>query len=88
MSLLSILILGCQDTQIITQYEYKEVLSLPPASALVGCELPFKEKPRTYGEAALRDEVWLSAFLACACKIEKNREHYQYSADLMLCKPQ
>lgn len=76
-SLLIILLSGCQGT--ITDYQYREITKVPNAAYLVECELPFKAPPKTYGEAVVRDEVWLNAFRLCACKIEKNREFYGYS---------
>ncbi|MDE1350413.1 hypothetical protein L9W80_09640 [Vibrio aestuarianus] len=77
--LLLILLIGCQDTKIVTRYEYKDVIQIPPSSDLIECEQPFNRKPKTYGEAASRDEVWLTYFRLCACKIERNRAFYGYT---------
>lgn len=85
-SLFSILLLGCQDTQIVTRYQYKEIIKYPPSAALVECNLPFTEPPATYGAAALRDEVWLEAFRQCACKIEKNRQFYGHANQSSQCE--
>lgn len=78
-SLLIILLSGCQGTNTITEYQYREITKVPNSAYLVECEQPFKDKPATYGSAVLRDEVWLNAFRLCACKIEKNREFYGYA---------
>lgn len=85
--LLSILMIGCQDTQIVTRYQYKEIVKYPPSAALVECSLPFADKPSTYGAAALRDEIWLEAFKQCACKIEANRAFYGFDSPQQICKP-
>ncbi len=79
MSLLAILITGCQDTKVITQYDYQEIIKEPPSSDLVECQQPFYSKPQTYGEAVKRDEEWLTYFRLCACKIERNRTFYGYT---------
>ncbi|CAH8242403.1 conserved hypothetical protein [Vibrio aestuarianus] len=74
-----ILLIGCQDTKIVTRYEYQDVIQVPPSSDLIECEQPFDRKPKTYGEAASRDEVWLTYFRLCACKLERNRTFYGYT---------
>ncbi|WP_202601091.1 MULTISPECIES: Rz1-like lysis system protein LysC [unclassified Vibrio] len=74
-----ILLTGCQDTKVVTRYEYQDVIQVPPSSDLIECERPFDRKPKTYGEAASRDEVWLTYFRLCACKIERNRAFYGYT---------
>ncbi len=79
LSLLLILLTGCQDTKVVTRYEYQEVNQMPPSSDLIECEQPFDTKPKTYGEAASRDEVWLTYFRLCACKLERNRTFYGYT---------
>ncbi|CAK1712229.1 hypothetical protein VCRA2119O147_130036 [Vibrio crassostreae] len=79
LSLSLILLAGCQDTKIVTQYEYQDIIQSPPVGDLVECEQPFDQKPLTYGEAASRDAVWLTYFRLCACKIERNRTFYGYT---------
>ncbi len=78
MSLLIILLTGCQAIKPVTEYQYREIVKVPNSAYLTECESPFNAPPKTYGEAAVRDEVWLNAFRLCACKVEKNREHYGY----------
>ncbi len=85
MSLLITLLIGCTATKPNIQYQYKEVASFPPSSYLVECLPPFSSPPKTYGEAALRDEQWLYAFRLCACKIERNRTFYQYKNTYNQC---
>lgn len=68
---------ACQNTR--TIIEYKDVIQIPPAAFLAECKLPFHQGPTTYGEAVIRDQIWLNAFRQCACKLEKNRNFYSYS---------
>ncbi len=79
LSLSLILMVGCQDTKVVTQYHYQEIIQEPPSSDLVECEQPFNKKPETYGEAVSRDEVWLTYLRLCACKVERNRSFYGYT---------
>lgn len=79
LSLSLILLIGCQDTKVVTRYEYQDVIQVPPSSDLIECEQPFHQKPKTYGEAVSRDEVWLTYFQLCACKLERNRTFYGYT---------
>ncbi|WP_417883057.1 hypothetical protein [Vibrio rumoiensis] len=79
MSLLITLLVGCQAIKPVTEYQYREIVKVPNSAYLTECEPPFNAPPKTYGEAAIRDEVWLNAFRLCACKIEKNREFYGYT---------
>ncbi|MBL4831859.1 MAG: hypothetical protein JKY55_18500 [Aliivibrio sp.] len=75
-SLFLILILsGCTTTK--TVVEYKEVIKKPPEALMTECIMPFSERPKTYGEAAERDEVWHNSFEQCAKKIEGIRGFYQ-----------
>ncbi len=79
LSLFVILLVGCQDTKYITRYEYQDIIKQPPPDALTECEQPFDRAPKYYGESATRDEVWLTYFRLCACKIESNRTFYGYT---------
>ncbi len=67
--------------------EYRDVVKLPPSTTLLECEPPFTNQPVTYGDAVLRDEVWLSAFRACACQIEQQRTFYGLDNQLQTCPP-
>lgn len=84
-SLFLILLIGCQDTKYVTQYEYKEITNQPPADYLTECEQPFDSEPLSYGESVVRDEVWLTYFRLCACKIESNRQFYGYNNQGSAC---
>jgi hypothetical protein len=63
---------ACTTTK--TVIEYREVTVKPPESLLTECTRPFDERPKKYGEAAERDEIWRFHFDKCALKIKKNKE--------------
>ncbi len=86
MSLLIILLTGCQSTKTVTLHDYQTIVKPPPAAYLTECSLPFSASPKTYGEAVIRDEAWLTAFKLCACKIEQNRTYYGYKNQNNTCQ--
>ncbi|MFM2477381.1 hypothetical protein [Celerinatantimonas sp. MCCC 1A17872] len=71
------LLIGCTTrtrTELVTQYKTNYLK--PPAALLVPCEQPYFAPPKTYGDAVLRDPVWLAAFAQCQFQIEVLRECY------------
>ena len=73
------LISGCTTKQVVT--EYQDRLIIPPSAYLVQCQIPFTSPPKTYGEAVLRDPVWLEAWRLCANQIQHLRIFYGYGED-------
>ncbi|CAG9001784.1 MAG: hypothetical protein CENE_03811 [Candidatus Celerinatantimonas neptuna] len=71
------LLSGCitrTQTKLVTQY-HTEFMK-PPAAFLLPCAQPFYRPPLTYGEAVIRDPLWLSAFSQCAFKVDALRVCY------------
>lgn len=73
-----ILTIGCTTTPPpIVVVEYKYFTSQPPSAHLTPCEQPFSAPPKTWGEAAKRDAVWLMHYKICAERIESLRRCYE-----------